>query len=78
MRPRQRLINKIDEGIHFLTEQEKRLKPAIDYFTQSCLETMDQVSPEKKFEILLQLMSVKTEGLLLLTKMREMLEFDDI
>lgn len=78
MRPRQRLLKKIDEGMAFLLEQEKRLDPAIQFFTQSCLETMKEVSAEKKFEILMQLMNLKTENLLLLTKMKEMLEFEDI
>lgn len=78
MRPRQRLLNKINEGITFLTEQEKRLQPAIDYFTQSSLETMTQISPEKKFELLIQLMKVKTDGLLLLTKMKEILEYNEL
>lgn len=69
------LIEKIDEGIKFVEEQDKKLQPVIDYLTQSCIEQMQQLSPDKKFEYLLQISNLKVENLLLLTKMKEILEY---
>lgn len=69
------LIKKIDEGIRFLVRQDKKLTPVINFLTRSCVKDMEKLSPDKKFEYLLQITNLKVESLLLLTKMKEILEF---
>lgn len=73
-------MRKIDkllaEGIEFVQKQDEKLQPVIEYLTQCCINQMDDLSADKKFEYLLQLTNLKVESILLLTKMQEILEYD--
>ena len=71
----QRLAEKLQEGIKFVQEQDEKLQPVIDYLTECCIKQMDDLSPDKKFEYLIQVMNLKVESLLLLTKLKETLEY---
>lgn len=71
----EQLIKKIQEGIDFVTKQDEKLRPVLDYLTQTCIEKKEELPPDKAFEYLTTFMQMKTESLLLLTKMQEILEY---
>lgn len=69
------IIKKIDEGIKYITEQDRKLQPVIDYLTELCISKKEELSVDEAFNYLIQFMNTKTESLLLLSKMREILAF---
>lgn len=71
------LIEKIDQGIQYIEEQDKKLQPVIDYLVDKCLEHKEELSASQAFEFLIQFMQMKNECLLLNTKMREVLTYCD-
>lgn len=71
----EQLIKKIQEGIDYVTKQDEKLRPVLDYLTQTCIEHKEEIPAEKAFEYLTIFMQMKTESLLLLTKMQEILEY---
>jgi len=71
------LIDKINKGIKYLTSLDSKLTPVIDYLTEKCIEQKEQLPPDKAFEYLIQFLNVKTESLVLYTKMKEILEYQD-
>ena len=69
------LTDKINNGIKYIQELDEKMQPVLEYLTNSCLTDMEKLSPDKKFEYLIQFLNVKTESLLLLTKMKEVLQY---
>lgn len=69
------LQKRIEEGIAYIDGLDKELRPIIDYLVNNCLTHAQELSPDKSFEYLVQFMGQKTECLLLLTKMKEILEY---
>ena len=74
---RKQLVDKIQEGIDFVTKQDEKLRPVLDYLTEVCIEKKEELPAGKAFEYLTAFMQMKTESLLLLTKMREILEYSE-
>ena len=74
---RKHLISKIQEGIDFVTKQEEKLRPVLDYRTEKWIEKQEDLPADKAFEYLTAFMQMKTESLLLLTKMQEVLEYSE-
>ena len=44
------LIEKIEDGIKFIQQQDKKLTPIIDYLTNNCLNGTENLSADKSFE----------------------------
>jgi hypothetical protein len=70
-----KLLKKIDEGKAYVERLEKKLDPLIEYLCNQCVEKKEELPPDKCFEYLIRFMSVKTESLLLLTKLQEVLDY---
>ena len=71
------LVRKIEEGIRFIEEQDRKLQPVIDYLTSSIIDHPEDIPPEMKFKYLIEFMQLKTDSLLLLTKMKEILDYEE-
>lgn len=69
------LKQRIDEGIDYIEKLDKKLQPVIDYLVELCIEKKEELPADKAFEFLFMCMNQKTENLLLLTKMREILNY---
>ena len=78
MRNYELLKQRIDEGIKYIDEQNKKLQPVIDYLTEQCILRKEELPADKCFEYIIQFMQIKNECLLLDTKMREILDYCDL
>ena len=72
------LISKLEEGITYIQKQDEKLQPVLDYLTENCIRNMEELPPDKSFEYLIKFMDLKTESLLLLTKMKEIINYKDM
>ena len=41
---RKHLISKIQEGIDFVTKQDEKLRPVLDYLTEKCIEKKEDLN----------------------------------
>ena len=72
------LIAKLEDGIAYIQKQDEKLQPVLDYLTENCIRNMEELSPDKSFDYLIKFMNLKTESLLLLTKMKEIINYKDL
>lgn len=71
------LIQKIDEGIKYIQEQSKKLDPVLSYFSNRIFLEKDNLSTKEVFEYYLKLQELKVNSLLLLTKMKEIQDYEE-
>lgn len=71
------LVQKIDEGIKYIQEQSKNLDPVLSYFSNRILLEKDNLSTKEVFEYYLKLQELKVNSLLLLTKMKEIQDYEE-
>lgn len=71
------LVQKIDEGIKYIQEQSKKLDPVLSYFSNRILLEKDNLSTKEVFEYYLKLQELKVNSLLLLTKMKEIQDYEE-
>lgn len=69
------LIKKIEEGMIYIEEQDKKLEPVIDYLCDLIIEKKEELDANKAFEYFLALKQQKVNSLLLLSKMQEVLNY---
>lgn len=69
------LLEKIDAGIQYIEDQNKKLEPVLDYLTDQMLLKKEELTAKEIFEYHLKLQELKVNSLLLLTKMREILVY---
>lgn len=69
------LIDKIDEGIKYIQDQNKKLDPVLTYLTEQMLERKEELTAREIFEYYIRLEELKVNSLLLETKMKEVLEY---
>jgi len=70
-----RLLKMIMDGKAYVARLEKKLDPLIEYLCEQCVEKKEELPPDKCFDYLLRFMTVKTESLLLLSKLQEVLDY---
>ena len=71
------LIVRINEGIEYIEQQNKKLDPVISYLQEQMIERKEELSTKDIFEYHLKLQQLKVDSLLLLTKMKEILEYKE-
>lgn len=71
------LIVRINEGIEYIEQQNKKLDPVISYLQEQMIERKEELSTKDIFEYHLKLQQLKVDSLLLLTKMKEVLEYKE-
>ena len=69
------LIDKIDEGIKYIQDQNKKLDPVLTYLTEQMLERKEELTAREIFEYYIRLEELKVNPLLVETKMKEVLEY---
>lgn len=69
------LVQKIDEGIQYIMDQNKKLDPLLTYLTEQMIAKKEELTAKEIFEYHLRLQELKVNSLLLLTKMKEILEY---
>ena len=69
------LIQRIDEGIAYIEDQNKRLDPLLEYLTEQMLERKEELSATEIFEYHVKLQELKVNSLLVLEKMKEILQY---
>lgn len=69
------LTQKIDEGIQYIVDQNKKLDPLLTYLTEQMIAKKEELTAKEIFEYHLRLQELKVNSLLLLTKMKEILEY---
>lgn len=69
------LTQKIDEGIQYIVDQNKKLDPVLTYLTKQMIDKKEELTAKEIFEYHLRLQELKVNSLLLLTKMKEILEY---
>lgn len=69
------LTQKIDEGIQYIMDQNKKLDPLLTYLTEQMIDKKEELTAKEIFEYHLRLQELKVNSLLLLTKMKEILEY---
>lgn len=69
------LTQKIDEGIQYIVDQNKKLDPLLTYLTEQMIDKKEELTAKEIFEYHLRLQELKVNSLLLLTKMKEILEY---
>ena len=69
------LTQKIDEGIQYIVNQNKKLDPLLTYLTEQMIDKKEELTAKEIFEYHLRLQELKVNSLLLLTKMKEILEY---
>ena len=69
------LIDKIDEGIKYIQDQNKKLDPVLTYLTEQMLERKEELTAREIFEYYIRLEELKVNSLLVETKMKEVLEY---
>ena len=69
------LTQKIDEGIQYIVDQNKKLDPLLTYLTEQMINKKEELTAKEIFEYHLRLQELKVNSLLLLTKMKEILEY---
>ena len=69
------LIDKIDEGIKYIQDQNKKLDPVLTYLTEQMLERKEELTAREIFEYYIRLEELKINSLLVETKMKEVLEY---
>ena len=69
------LIDKIDEGIKYIQDQNKKLDPVLTYLTEQMLERKEELTVREIFEYYIRLEELKVNSLLIETKMKEVLEY---
>ena len=69
------LIDKIDEGIKYIQDQNKKLDPVLTYLTEQMLERKEELTAREIFEYYIRLEELKVNSLLIETKMKEVLEY---
>jgi len=66
---------KIEEGISYIQEQDKKLAPVLEYFSDQVLQRKDELTTEQIFEYYCKLQELKVNSLILLAKMKEILDY---
>ena len=69
------LIQRIDEGIAYIEQQNKELQPVLDYLTQQIIERKEELTTKEIFEYHIKLQELKVNSLIVLTKMKEILHY---
>lgn len=69
------LTQKIDEGIQYILDQNKKLDPLLTYLTEQMIDKKEELTAKEIFEYHLRLQELKVNSLLLLTKMKEILDY---
>lgn len=69
------LTQKIDEGIQYIVDQNKKLDPLLTYLAEQMIDKKEELTAKEIFEYHLRLQELKVNSLLLLTKMKEILEY---
>lgn len=69
------LTQKIDEGIQYIVDQNKKLDPLLTYLTEQMINKKEELTVKEIFEYHLRLQELKVNSLLLLTKMKEILDY---
>lgn len=69
------LTQKIDEGIQYIVDQNKKLDPLLTYLMEQMINKKEELTAKEIFEYHLRLQELKVNSLLLLTKMKEILEY---
>lgn len=77
MKNNQLLINKINEALNYIQEQDEKLNPVLEYLSNCMLENKELLSPKECFDYYLQLREQKVNSILLLSKLKEVLDYDD-
>lgn len=73
------LTSKVQEGMKFLQEQEERIKPLIDYLQNVLQQKIkeQEISTRDAFDMFIRIQELYTNNILLLTKIKEILEFKE-
>ena len=69
------LIQRIDEGIAYIEQQNKELQPVLDYLTQQIIERKEELTTKEIFEYHIKLQELKVNSVIVLTKMKEILHY---
>jgi hypothetical protein len=69
------LIQRINEGLSYIENQNKQLEPVLEYLTQQMIERKEELSAKEIFEYHVKLQELKVNSLLVLTKMKEILHY---
>lgn len=74
------LKERLDEGIKFLEQQQTKLMPLIDMLTEMALDKIkkETLSFTEVMAIYSQLMEQQTNSIMLLTKIKEIIEYTEI
>ena len=71
------LIEKIDEGIKYIQDQNTKIDPVLSYLTEQLIERKEELTAREIFEYYIRLEELKVNSLLIETKMKEVLEYVD-
>lgn len=69
------LIQKIDEGIKYIQDQNTKLDPVLSYLTEQMIERKEELTAREIFDYYIRLEELKVNSLLVETKMKEILEY---
>ena len=69
------LIQRIEEGIKYIQDQNTKLDPVLSYLTEQMIERKEELTAREIFEYYIRLEELKVNSLLIETKMKEVLEY---
>lgn len=67
----------IRQGIKYIEDQSQKLDPLLTYLTEQIITRKEELTTQQIFEYHLKLQELKVNSLLLLTKMKEVLDYED-
>ena len=73
------ISKKLDEALTYLNEQETKLKPFLDILQEKLIEGIpkSELSVEQAFNMYLAIQKQYTDSILLMTKIKEIMDFKD-
>lgn len=74
------LSKKIDESMNYLYSLDQKLKPMLDYLTDIMLKGMqnEQITVKDAFNMWLSLQEQYTNSILLQTKLKEIIDYNEV
>lgn len=77
MKSKDLILQKIDNGIKYIQDLNEKLDPVISFLEKQMIEKKEELDAKDIFEYYLRLQELKVNSLLIETKMREVLDYNE-